>query len=103
MNYKESIVRVYENNEEYIVKVYDNGDTLWYNKEEQLHRLNGPAVKHGDGYKSYWINDKCHNLEGPAIIHPNGEVTYYIEDERYSKKDWEQEVKRIKSSLTPKD
>ncbi len=84
------------NYEEYIVKVYEDGNTFWYNKEEQFHRLNGPAEEHSDGYKAYWINDKLHNLEGPAVIYPSGEVVYYIEGKRYNKKDWEKEVQRIK-------
>ncbi len=88
------------NYEEYIVKVYEDGDIFWYNKEEQLHRLNGPAVENSDGYeyKAYWINGNLHNLEGPAVIHPNGEVEYWIESKRYSKDDWEKKVQKIKSS-----
>ncbi len=87
------------NYEEYIVKVYDGGGyTVWYNKEGQLHRLNGPAVENSDGYKTYWMNGKCHNLEGPAVIYSSGEVEYHIENKLYSKKDWEKEVQKIKSS-----
>ncbi len=86
------------NYEEYVVTVYDNGDTYWCNKEGKLHRLNGPAEECSNGYKTYWVNGKLHNLEGPAVIYSSGEVEYYIEDKRYSKKDWEKEVQRIKSS-----
>ncbi len=90
------------NYKEYIVKVYEDGDTEWYNKEGQLHRLNGPAEERSgsDGLKAYYINGKLHNLEGPAVIFSNGEVDYYIEDEPYNKKDWEKEVQKIKAPCT---
>ena len=32
----------------------------WYNKNNQLHRLNGPAVKVINGNKYYYIMDKIY-------------------------------------------
>ena len=48
--------------EEYIVRVYDNR-TEWYNKANQLHRLDGPAVEWSNGYKEWWIEGKYYATE----------------------------------------
>lgn len=40
---------------EYKVKVYKD-KTEWYNFNNQLHRLEGPAVEYFDGEKYWYIN-----------------------------------------------
>ena len=51
--------------EEYIVRVYSD-KTEWFNKANQLHRLDGPAVEVSDGYKAWCQNGQLHRLGGPA-------------------------------------
>ena len=43
--------------ETYIVKVYENGDREWY-QNDQLHRLDGPAIECINGHREWWIEDK---------------------------------------------
>ena len=45
--------------EEYIVRVYST-NTEWFNKAEQLHRLDGPAVEYADGTKFWYKNEELH-------------------------------------------
>jgi hypothetical protein len=59
--------------------------TRWYNKSNQLHREDGPAVEYASGYKFYYINGKCHREDGPAVKYvigsvgfENGDKLYYI-------------------------
>ncbi len=48
------------------------GTVRYYNKEGQLHRLDGPAVEWSDGYKAWYQNGKLHRLDGPAIEYSSG-------------------------------
>ena len=41
--------------ETYTVTVYENGYRQWW-QNEQLHRLDGPAVEYVNGDKEWWIN-----------------------------------------------
>jgi hypothetical protein len=47
--------------------IKDNGSKYWYNDNNQLHRLDGPAVESYYGSKEWWVNGKLHRLDGPAI------------------------------------
>ncbi len=80
---------------EYIVKVYED-TTEWRNKEGQLHRIGGPAVEWDDGYKAYYQNDKLHRLDGPAYIRPDGHEEYWIEGKRYSKEEFLKKTSPVK-------
>jgi len=72
----------FSNTEEsfYDVEMDDDGNIYYYNENYRLHRLNGPAVEHIDGYKEYWVDGKRHRLDGPAIIYPNGTEEYWVDD-----------------------
>ena len=43
------------------------GDKVYYNDDDQAHRLNGPALITSFGF-NYFINGKRHRLDGPAVI-----------------------------------
>lgn len=45
-----------------------SGSKYYYNKYDQLHRVNGPAVEVYSGYKEWRINDQLHRDHGPAVI-----------------------------------
>ena len=62
--------------EEYIVKVFDDR-AEWFNKANQLHRLDGPAVEYADGTKFWYKNEKLHRLDGPALEYSNGTKAWY--------------------------
>ena len=59
------------------------GNKYYYKDKAKpiLHRLDGPAVEHDDGYKEWYKNGYLHREDGPAIEHPNGRKEWYINDE----------------------
>jgi len=61
----------------------DNGTVYYYNKENQFHRTDGPAVEYADGRKQWRINDKLHRENGPAVEYPGGSKWWYINDKRH--------------------
>jgi hypothetical protein len=93
--------------------VDSDGNVSYYNKANQLHRLDGPAVEYVDGSKEWWQNGqlhrldgpareysavpkewyksgKLHRLDGPAVEHSDGYKAWYIEGKQYrSEKEWE--------------
>jgi len=88
--------------------VDEYGTNWWRNKENKLHRTDGPAVIKKDGYKSWWINGKKHREDGPAIERPDGTKFWYIEGKTHredgpaiewsnGKKEW-----RLKGKLLTK-
>jgi len=70
----------------YKVTVDELGDVRWYNENDKLHRLDGPAVECADGHKIWWNNDKIHRLDGPAVEWPDGTKEWYIESIEYTEK-----------------
>ena len=52
-------------------------------KMEILHREDGPAVVHANGYKAWFINGKRHREDGPAVEYPNGDKSWYINGKRH--------------------
>ena len=59
---------------QYIKK--DKGHTYYYADKEMiiLHRLDGPAVEHADGYKEWWVENKLLCQEDYDTLHPK-EIT----------------------------
>ncbi len=54
------------------------GNKFWKNKEEKLHRLDGPAIERTDGTKYWYQNGKFHRLDGPAREFENGHKEWWI-------------------------
>jgi hypothetical protein len=57
------------------IKKEYTGHNLWYNKQGQLHRVDGPAIEYDgdDDYENeWWFNGKRHRLDGPALRYHNG-------------------------------
>lgn len=48
----------------------------WY-KNDDYHRLSGPAVEWFDGYRSWYKDDQRHRLDGPAVNYINGDKKWY--------------------------
>ena len=52
-----------------------------YNAQNQLHRLDGPALYYNNnkdkGYQAWYQNDKLHRKDGPAIITKTGEQQWF--------------------------
>ena len=56
--------------------VYTDGSRAWF-QNGQFHRLDGPAVDRADGYRAWYHNGRPHRLAGPAIEWPDGYRTWY--------------------------
>lgn len=74
-----------------IVKEYNI--TRYFDSENKLHRLDGPAVENTNGNYEYWFHGERHRLDGPAIknyereewykdnfIHRDGDLPAIIEN-----------------------
>jgi len=61
--------------------------TEWYNKSNQLHRENGPAIEWANGDKSYYINGELHRENGAALEWADGDKAYYINDQFLTKEE----------------
>ena len=66
--------------EESICRIDANGDKRWYNKNDKLHRLDGPAVEFANGTKWWCQNGKLHRLDGPAVEYADGYNWWYQND-----------------------
>lgn len=70
------------------------GDISYYNKDNQLHRIYGPAIISGN-YQLWLFNGKMHRIGGPARIYPSGATAWYIYGIEYSEDNYWKEVERI--------
>ncbi len=74
-----------------IINIYkDKKSKRCFNKDNLWHNSYGPDETHHDGYKTYYINNRCHNLHGPAAIYPVSKKEYWLDDIYYTKDEWEQ-------------
>jgi len=53
--------------------------TEWLDESGRLHRLDGPAIEHADGYRAWYAEGKIHRLDGPAIEHGDGTREWWVE------------------------
>ena len=51
--------------------------------DDQLHRLDGPAVVGADGYTEYHLNGLLHRQDGPAVVWPNGSQEWWLNGQRH--------------------
>lgn len=59
-------------------KVIDNfGNVHYYNKDDQRHRINGPAVIYVNGSERWYQHGKLHREDGPAIHRIDGDMYWY--------------------------
>jgi hypothetical protein len=72
---------------ESILVVDLNGTKLWKNKNNQIHRIDGPAIEHSCGAKEWWQNDLLHRIDGPAIEYNDGKKYWYKNGIRIENKD----------------
>jgi hypothetical protein len=72
---------------EYIHRTHDNNAMFWY-KNGELHREDGPAIQYADGSKSWYKEGKRHRLDGPAIERSDGFKSWYIEGFLYTEEEF---------------
>jgi len=54
-----------------------DGTKICKNKEDLLHRTDGPAVEYVDGTKEWYQNGQLHRTDGPAIEYISGTKYWY--------------------------
>lgn len=56
------------------------GTTFYYNNNDEIHRIHGPAVIWNDG-SMYWFRDGLlHREDGPAYISADGRKEWWLND-----------------------
>jgi hypothetical protein len=65
------------------------GTKWWYNEDNELHRLDGPAVEYA-GHRQWWVNNRWHRLDGPAIEGSPGMTEWYIKGVALTQEEFEQ-------------
>jgi len=55
-----------------------DGTIEYRNADDQLHRLDGPALRRPDGYQQWWLNGQLHRLDGPAVARLDGYQAWYL-------------------------
>ena len=55
------------------------GTIYWY-KDDILHREDGPAIEGADGSKRWYLHGDLHRLDGPAIETAGGSKHWYVND-----------------------
>lgn len=56
------------------------GSLIWQNEDDELHRLDGPAIIRKDGTKLWYQNGKPHRVGGPACVGPRGRGQRWYQD-----------------------
>ena len=79
----------------YRIEVDIYGTRRYYNKDDQLHRTNGPAIEWADGGKSWWQNGQLHRIDGPAIECRDGDKAWFINSEELTEDEFNQRVKAL--------
>lgn len=75
----------------------DDGNITYYKKGTDIrHNPYGPAYIRNNVYKVYWIENEIHRLDGPAIIWNDGLEEYWINHIDLTKEDFEIHTERLK-------
>lgn len=69
------------------------GNEFWYNENNQLHRLDGPACIFNDGTEYWCRNGLYHRIGGPALEYLNGTKCWFLDGVEYSEEDYKVFVK----------
>ena len=65
------------------VRIDDNGNRRWYNKKDELHRVDGSAIEYENGDREWWVNGKLHREDGPAVEYENGYKKWFLNGNRH--------------------
>ena len=79
----------------YRIEVSKSGTRYYYNADNKLHRLDGPAVEYADGDKYWYQNDQFHRTNGPAIMLADGRKWWYLNDRPLTEAEFNLAVKLL--------
>jgi len=61
------------------IKFFPDGSKEWW-QDNQLHRLDGPAIEYASGAKYWYQYALLHRVDGPAVEYADGTKKWYYED-----------------------
>ena len=67
----------------------------YYDKDDQLHRTDDPAVIWADGTKCWYQNGQRHRIDGAAVEWAGGSKEWYINGEELTEDEFNQRVKSL--------
>lgn len=76
----------------YISKKFDI--EAWY-KDGELHRKDGPAYRHKN-CRYWYLNGQLHRLDGPAVDAAGHPKEYWIGGQQWSPKNYKKEIERMR-------
>ena len=79
----------------YRIETDASGTRRYYNKDNILHRTNGPAVEFANGAKYWWQNGLLHRTDGPAMEYPTGDNRWFINGKELTEAEFNQAVKLL--------
>lgn len=82
-------------------KINERGTTWQYNEKGQFHREDGPAIEWADGTKEWWLRGLSHREDGPAIEWADGDKAWCLNGQKYTFKDYCNEL--LKRKLITED
>ena len=62
---------------------YEEEDGIYWYKDGQKHRIDGPAVEHSNGTKEWWMNGMKHREDGPAVEFSDGGKEWWLDGNRH--------------------
>lgn len=72
----------------YKINVYEDDNWIDWLKNNQFHRLYGPACEYTNGDRVWWKNGRQHRLDGPAVEEPSGYKVWHIDGYLYTKEEF---------------
>ena len=76
----------------YRVVVNEHGTREYYNKDDQLHRTDGPAVIWDDGTELWCQHGLLHRTDGPAIIWNDGVKEWWLGGRQLTEDEFNQAI-----------
>ena len=80
---------------------HSDGYKSWY-LNGQRHREDGPAIEGSDGSKNWWINGECHREDGPAVEYPDGSKLWWLNGQEYTESEYKKEMLKRKTNCNGK-
>ena len=94
--YQRLIVSDIDMDDNYVyAKTTPLGNKVYYDKDGELHRLDGPAIEYANGNKRWYWHGKWHCETGPALDDADYQA-YYYHNKRYYPKDNEEWIRMSK-------
>ena len=84
-------------NEQPVCQTDEKGNKYWY-LNDQLHRIDGPAIEHADGSRTWFVNGQRHRENGPAMESSNGSKGWWYHGKPiycFSQEEFERLIKLI--------